>query len=264
MAALGPRLSNTKLIVVANREPYIHVKRTAAPRRRGLLGWFTGRKRTDEPVVDSPGQRAGHGPRPRDAGVRRHVDRAWQRQRRPRGLRRRRGGCRSRPTTRPTRCAASGSRQEEEEGYYYGLANNALWPLCHIAYARPGVRPARMAAVQARQPALRQHGHRRDRQRARHRVRPGLPLRAAAAPGEGGAARHHRLPVLAHPVAEQRGVPHLPVERGDRATACSATTCSASTSSTTATTSSTRSTPASRRGSTASTSPSSGAATGPT
>ena len=26
---------------------------------------------------------------------------------------------------------------EEEEGYYYGLANNALWPLCHIAYARP-------------------------------------------------------------------------------------------------------------------------------
>ena len=42
MAALGPRLSNTKLIVVANREPYIHVKRTAAPRRRGVLAWFGG------------------------------------------------------------------------------------------------------------------------------------------------------------------------------------------------------------------------------
>jgi len=25
----------------------------------------------------------------------------------------------------------------EEEGYYYGLSNGALWPLCHIAYARP-------------------------------------------------------------------------------------------------------------------------------
>ena len=25
----------------------------------------------------------------------------------------------------------------EEDGYYYGLANGALWPLCHIAYARP-------------------------------------------------------------------------------------------------------------------------------
>jgi alpha,alpha-trehalose-phosphate synthase [UDP-forming] len=27
--------------------------------------------------------------------------------------------------------------QEEEEGYYYGFANSALWPLCHIAYTRP-------------------------------------------------------------------------------------------------------------------------------
>jgi trehalose 6-phosphate synthase len=26
---------------------------------------------------------------------------------------------------------------EEEEGYYYGFANGALWPLCHIAYHRP-------------------------------------------------------------------------------------------------------------------------------
>ena len=26
---------------------------------------------------------------------------------------------------------------EDEEGYYYGCANGALWPLCHIAYARP-------------------------------------------------------------------------------------------------------------------------------
>ena len=25
----------------------------------------------------------------------------------------------------------------EEDGYYYGAANNAIWPLCHIAYARP-------------------------------------------------------------------------------------------------------------------------------
>ncbi len=26
---------------------------------------------------------------------------------------------------------------EEEQGYYYGLANEGLWPLCHIAHARP-------------------------------------------------------------------------------------------------------------------------------
>ena len=27
--------------------------------------------------------------------------------------------------------------KEEEQGYYYGFANEAFWPLCHIAYARP-------------------------------------------------------------------------------------------------------------------------------
>lgn len=27
--------------------------------------------------------------------------------------------------------------KEEEAGYYYGLANEALWPLCHIVYKRP-------------------------------------------------------------------------------------------------------------------------------
>ncbi len=27
--------------------------------------------------------------------------------------------------------------KEEEDGYYYGFSNEALWPLCHIAYTRP-------------------------------------------------------------------------------------------------------------------------------
>ncbi len=27
--------------------------------------------------------------------------------------------------------------KEEEEGYYYGFANQALWPLCHTAFVRP-------------------------------------------------------------------------------------------------------------------------------
>ena len=27
--------------------------------------------------------------------------------------------------------------EEEESGYYYGFANEGLWPLCHLAYARP-------------------------------------------------------------------------------------------------------------------------------
>jgi len=31
--------------------------------------------------------------------------------------------------------------REEEEGYYYGFANEGLWPLCHIAHTRPLFRP---------------------------------------------------------------------------------------------------------------------------
>ena len=27
--------------------------------------------------------------------------------------------------------------KDEEDGYYYGFANEALWPLCHIVYSRP-------------------------------------------------------------------------------------------------------------------------------
>jgi trehalose 6-phosphate synthase len=27
--------------------------------------------------------------------------------------------------------------REEEKGYYYGFSNEALWPLCHVCYARP-------------------------------------------------------------------------------------------------------------------------------
>src|SRR6185312_7001703 len=27
--------------------------------------------------------------------------------------------------------------KEQEQGYYYGLSNTALWPLCHITFTRP-------------------------------------------------------------------------------------------------------------------------------
>src|SRR5262249_11908212 len=32
--------------------------------------------------------------------------------------------------------------KEQEEGYYYGFANEGLWPLCHIAHTRPLFRAA--------------------------------------------------------------------------------------------------------------------------
>jgi trehalose 6-phosphate synthase len=38
--------------------------------------------------------------------------------------------------------------KEQEENYYYGFANSALWPLCHIAYRRPVFDEAHWRAYQ--------------------------------------------------------------------------------------------------------------------
>jgi trehalose 6-phosphate synthase len=37
----------------------------------------------------------------------------------------------------------------EEDGYYYGFANEGLWPLCHIVHARPTFRPEDWTQYQA-------------------------------------------------------------------------------------------------------------------
>ena len=39
--------------------------------------------------------------------------------------------------------------KEEEEGYYYGFANEGLWPLCHIAHTRPIFRASDWEQYQA-------------------------------------------------------------------------------------------------------------------
>ena len=39
--------------------------------------------------------------------------------------------------------------KEQEEGYYFGFANEGLWPLCHIAHARPVFRSTDWAHYQA-------------------------------------------------------------------------------------------------------------------
>jgi trehalose-6-phosphate synthase len=46
-------------------------------------------------------------------------------------------GCACLRTILAIRCGGYGSAKKEEEGYYYGFANEGLWPLCHIAHTRP-------------------------------------------------------------------------------------------------------------------------------
>jgi trehalose 6-phosphate synthase len=38
--------------------------------------------------------------------------------------------------------------KEQEEGYYYGFANSGLWPLCHIAHVRPTFRTSDWSAYE--------------------------------------------------------------------------------------------------------------------
>ena len=90
----------------------------------------------------APGERPGHRARAGDARVLGHLDRARQRLGRPRDGRPRTTASRCRPSIPPISSAASGSRRRRKQGYYYGFANEGLWPLCHIAHVRPTFRTA--------------------------------------------------------------------------------------------------------------------------
>ena len=54
---------------------------------------------------------------------------------------------------RNTLCAASGSRRRGAGGFYFGFANEGLWPLCHIAHTRPVVPRAGLGGITARSTA---------------------------------------------------------------------------------------------------------------
>lgn len=112
------KLGDKKLMVIANREPYMHVRRgkqiecirpasgmvTAIdPLLKACGGlWIAhGGGNADKDTVDS-----GDIIRVPPENPRYDLKRVWL-------------------------------SQEEEEGYYYGFSNEGLWPLCHIAHTRP-------------------------------------------------------------------------------------------------------------------------------
>lgn len=112
------RLQGAKVVVVANREPYIHVYDDDTIH---CLRPASGLATALDPVMRAcGGVWVAHGSGDADRAV---VDER---------------DCVAVPPSEP---AYSLRRvwlsKEEEQGYYYGFANEALWPLCHIAYARP-------------------------------------------------------------------------------------------------------------------------------
>ena len=111
-------LQGRSIFVISNREPFIHVKRG---KEIDCIVPASGLVTALEPVLAAcEGTWIAHGSGDADGLV---VDRA-DRLRVP--------AVSPQYTLRRVWLT-----KEEEEGYYYGFANEGLWPLCHIAHTRP-------------------------------------------------------------------------------------------------------------------------------
>jgi trehalose 6-phosphate synthase len=112
------KLGAARLVVVANREPYIH---TYAGGRVVCERPASGLTSALDPVLRACGGLwVAHG-----SGM---ADRLTT-------------DCHGRVQVPPDNPCYTLKRvwltKEEEEGYYYGLANETLWPLCHVVFTRP-------------------------------------------------------------------------------------------------------------------------------
>jgi trehalose-6-phosphate synthase len=115
---LHEELAGDEILVVSNREPYLHTRsRKGIEVQRPASGLVT----AVEPVMRAcSGTWIAHGSGSAD---RETVDRN------------------DRVPVPPNNPSYTLRRvwltKEEEQGYYYGFANEGLWPLCHIAHVRP-------------------------------------------------------------------------------------------------------------------------------
>ncbi len=115
------RLAGSHLFVVSNREPYSHVRNGKSPH---VIVPPSGLVTALEPVLDACGGTwIAHGSGSADQET---VD-AHDRLRVP-------------PDDPRYTLRRVWLSKEEEDGYYYGFANEGLWPLCHIAHTRPTFR----------------------------------------------------------------------------------------------------------------------------
>jgi trehalose-6-phosphate synthase len=117
-ALLRTQLRGDQIIVVSNREPYIHEREPdSIVVKRPASGLVT----AVEPVMRAcSGTWIAHGSGSADAET---VDSR---------------GCVGVPPGRQEYVLRRiWLTPEEEQGYYYGFANEGMWPLCHVAHVRP-------------------------------------------------------------------------------------------------------------------------------
>src|SRR3954462_9075694 len=112
------RLEDSRLFVVSNREPYIHLRKGKSVEvKQPASGLVTAL----EPVLQACGGTwVAHGSGDGD------IDAVDVHDRLP-----------VPPDDPHYTLRRVWLSKEEEQGYYYGFANEGLWPLCHIAHTRP-------------------------------------------------------------------------------------------------------------------------------
>jgi trehalose 6-phosphate synthase len=116
---LRQRLHGETVTVVANREPYIHERDGDGTVR--VLHPASGLVTAIEPVMRAcSGVWVAHGSGSADRQAADH-----------------RGRLRVPPGEESYTLRRVWLSPEEESGYYYGFSNEGLWPLCHLAHARP-------------------------------------------------------------------------------------------------------------------------------
>ncbi|MEA3192889.1 MAG: hypothetical protein QOD26_1222 [Betaproteobacteria bacterium] len=115
-------LKGDEIMIVSNREPYLHVRRkdNVVEIQRPASGLVTAL----EPVMRAcSGTWIAHGAGSADRDTVDENDHVMV------------------PPERPSyRIRRVWLSEEEEKGYYFGFANEGLWPLCHIAHTRPTFR----------------------------------------------------------------------------------------------------------------------------
>lgn len=115
---LRSKLQGRPIFLISNREPYIHVKRG---KQIDCLVPASGLVTALEPVLAAcEGTWIAHGSGDADSLVVDDADRL-----------------RVPPAEPKYTLRRVWLTKAEEKGYYYGFANEGLWPLCHIAHTRP-------------------------------------------------------------------------------------------------------------------------------
>lgn len=117
-SALRQYLQGERVIILANREPYVHQKDNGSTR---VLHPASGLVTALEPVMRAcSGVWIAHGSGNADKEVVDENDHV-----------------RVPPGEESYLLRRVWLTEEEENGYYYGFANEGLWPLCHVAHTRP-------------------------------------------------------------------------------------------------------------------------------